>query len=150
MEWESQDVGVGPIVNLRGQKYDTVAPLMVSNYSATDGYAAYGLSPDGRLISVEATAGRPFFGDVFGGLVSITSRPNSQSNVGDGMVRTSATSELISWRYESIGGFIDPPVQAKDGFIYTLEYVPGVTSNGQPITDAAVAIINGATGALVS
>jgi hypothetical protein len=79
-------------------------------------------------------------GDSFGAVVA-------RLPGGTGLARLAGPSTAVPWRYASPGQ-IWQPAQGPDGTIYAIEEVPGTASNGQPIDDLAVVVIDGQTGQL--
>lgn len=61
-----------------------------------------------------------------------------------GLARFGGPVSAMPWQYASLGE-VGRPAQGPDGTIYAIEMVPGVQTNGYPIGDRAVLVLDGAT-----
>ncbi len=104
---------------------------------------------DGRVLWQQDAGGIPIMGDSFGGaivgvLVDVNSGVDYRAykRIGGGAVRP--------WRFES-NGALSRPAQARDGTLYTVEYLFGnINIDGNEVWDKYATVIDGATGRLIS
>ena len=99
----------------------------------------------GRQMWTAFAPGVPLIGDSFGGVIVGV----EDTDFYRALVRVAGPASALPWRYDSPGQ-IEAPSQGRDGTLYAIEWIRGVSWQGQEFWDKHLVAINGSTGRLIA